>query len=154
MPNSRLILSSRPERRLSSFGHRRQLPSSVRLELCVFASPLTISVSHCRPMRMVLKSIVRHTCSSIPSRKHSCDTPAASYFLIFFFSALRFRVAVIFKGLYGALAVPRFLAQELACFSPDSLAGIVVIVGPIRNQIGWGKRMPTPYTLSRRQSVL
>jgi hypothetical protein len=25
--------------------------------LCVFASPLTISVSHCRPMRMVLKSI-------------------------------------------------------------------------------------------------
>jgi hypothetical protein len=46
MLNSRLVLNSRPERRLSSFGHRRQLPSSVRLDIvCVRVSPHDFGLS-------------------------------------------------------------------------------------------------------------
>jgi hypothetical protein len=64
-----------------------------------------------------------HTASFRTGNNRCCQVA-----FCFFFRALRFRVAVSFKGLCRALPAPRIPMRELACFSLRPHADMVVIV--------------------------
>lgn len=64
-----------------------------------------------------------HTASLRTGNNRRCQVA-----FCFFFRALRFRVAVSFKGLCRALPAPRIPVRELACFSLHPHADMVVIV--------------------------
>ena len=64
-----------------------------------------------------------HTASFRTGNNRCCQVA-----FCFFFRALRFRVAVSFKGLCRALPAPRIPMRELACFLLHPHADMVVVI--------------------------